>query len=64
MLNHRNKMLHSLFTHYKMQNYVVQTNEVDTVSKVKNGGDLKFLFSVSGGLPESSHAKVVQVNEY
>ena len=36
-------MSHSLFTHYKMQNYVVvETNEVDTVSKVKNGYDINF----------------------
>jgi hypothetical protein len=28
-----------------------------------NGSDLRFLFSVSGGLHESGQVKVVQVNE-
>ncbi len=50
-------MLHSLFTHYKMQNYVVVTNEVDTVFSVMKGSNLKFLFSVSSGLPEAVMVK-------
>lgn len=53
-------MSHSLLTHYKMQNYVVvERNEVDAVSKVKNGCDLNFFmfYLPLRGFPERDHSK-------